>query len=329
MKVIAINEVELDILEGLTTLQVKVYLILRRRMDYFNGEVSTTYLQLITYMTPATRKGVAKETITKDRLRNALSSLEKTGLLEKQAGDYLVFLLPKAEKVNPRLTRGQPEVNQRSTKIEEQEKQEQQYVNEGAIQRLTRGQPEVSQRSTRGTHPIKEEKKRRREVEEEQIKDQNIYSKIPAPTVEKPEDIQQEAWDVFLTHRKNKKASMIPKIIERVILKFRAASAATGKSIDEIIYFYVEKNWTGFEVEWMVASTTTQTPNRRNKNTPQTSADIDKMLEGIVFDDTPSGLIPKEATGGTRPIKVINPELLKSNDDDEEFGPNKTYSWLN
>lgn len=64
----------------------------------------------------------------------------------------------------------------------------------------------------------------------------------------KPTDVSQECWDDFLAHRKQKRAI----VTERVINRIRAEADLAGYTLEEALNECVDRGWQGFKSDWVM-----------------------------------------------------------------------------
>jgi hypothetical protein len=63
----------------------------------------------------------------------------------------------------------------------------------------------------------------------------------------KPDDVSQGCWDDFLAHRKQKRAI----VTERVINRIRDEADLAGYTLEEALNECVDRGWQGFKAEWV------------------------------------------------------------------------------
>jgi hypothetical protein len=64
----------------------------------------------------------------------------------------------------------------------------------------------------------------------------------------KPTDVSQECWDDFLAHRKQKRAI----VTERVVNRIRAEAELAGYTLEEALNECVDRGWQGFKSDWVM-----------------------------------------------------------------------------
>jgi hypothetical protein len=85
------------------------------------------------------------------------------------------------------------------------------------------------------------EREREREGEKKEKINKKEKSKI-----QKPEDVSDQTWEDFITHRKAKKAPITATVIDQI----QREAIKAGTTIDEAIKEMVSRNWQGFKAEW-------------------------------------------------------------------------------
>jgi hypothetical protein len=72
-------------------------------------------------------------------------------------------------------------------------------------------------------------------------------------TILKPENVTEQTWNDFLTHRKNLKAP----ITQTVINTFIKQAGLANMSLEDALIESISRSWRGFKAEWLKNSTTT------------------------------------------------------------------------
>ncbi len=98
-----------------------------------------------------------------------------------------------------------------------------------------KGQPKDNQRTTKGQ--AKDTTNTHKQPNNEKNKD----------IILKPENVTEQTWNDFLTHRKNKKAN----VTQTVINTFIKESQIVGVSLENAMIECVSRGWTGFKAEWI------------------------------------------------------------------------------
>jgi len=65
-----------------------------------------------------------------------------------------------------------------------------------------------------------------------------------------PDDVSQDVWVEWVAHRKRKRGAVTP----RVIADFRREASKLGMTLEGAIVYSMEKDWRGFEAEWVKVS---------------------------------------------------------------------------
>jgi hypothetical protein len=97
------------------------------------------------------------------------------------------------------------------------------------------------------------DQKNRSGTDKEQIRNTTI-DPDPKPdpkkkknTVLKPENVSEQTWEDFLTHRRNKKAPITQTALSRIISQVNKANWNLEDGLAEMI----NRGWTGFNAEWV------------------------------------------------------------------------------
>ena len=67
---------------------------------------------------------------------------------------------------------------------------------------------------------------------------------------EKPESVSDQIWNDLLTLRKDKKTSNTKTAWTTIFNALEKAQQATGHTLDQIIAFWISKDWKGFNADW-------------------------------------------------------------------------------
>jgi hypothetical protein len=73
-----------------------------------------------------------------------------------------------------------------------------------------------------------------------------ISPKTPKEIITKPENVTDQTWSDWLSHRKEKKA----KVTETVLKGFIKQAELAGLSLEETIKESINRNWIGFKADW-------------------------------------------------------------------------------
>lgn len=82
---------------------------------------------------------------------------------------------------------------------------------------------------------------------------------------EKPELLTQAIWDDLLTHRKSKKATNTETAWNTIFNAIQRAQQATGHSLDQIVSYWIMRDWKGFNDKWYLKDNKPQSA-QVNKN---------------------------------------------------------------
>jgi uncharacterized protein YdaU (DUF1376 family) len=104
----------------------------------------------------------------------------------------------------------------------------------------------------------------------------DIYKK----KLQKPEDVSQEVWDDFITHRKAKKAS----ITQTVINGYRTEASKAGFTLEQAIMHSITQGWQGFKADWV---TTKGTTNGQLTHAQRIQAALDSIPDEETPDEYP------------------------------------------
>jgi predicted transcriptional regulator len=66
----------------------------------------------------------------------------------------------------------------------------------------------------------------------------------------KPESVSEQIWSDLLSHRKSKKTSNTQTAWTTIFNALEKAQQATGHTLDQIIAFWITKDWKGFNADW-------------------------------------------------------------------------------
>ena len=82
--------------------------------------------------------------------------------------------------------------------------------------------------------------------EENDKNEKNEYKKNKSKKVEKPDDVDSELWDDFITYRKGKRAP----VTDRIIKSLQTESEKAGVTISKAIEITMERAWNTFRADW-------------------------------------------------------------------------------
>lgn len=90
---------------------------------------------------------------------------------------------------------------------------------------------------------------------------------------EKPESVSDQIWNDLLTLRKDKKTSNTKTAWTTIFNALERAQQATGHTLDQIIAFWISKDWKGFNADWYLNAQPKpqQTNYQGNNNGPHQS----------------------------------------------------------
>lgn len=84
---------------------------------------------------------------------------------------------------------------------------------------------------------------------------------------EKPESVSDQIWNDLLILRKDKKTSNTKTAWTKIFNALEKAQQATGHTLDQIIAFWITKDWKGFNADWYLnAQPKTQQTNYQGNN---------------------------------------------------------------
>ena len=137
--------------------------------------------------------------------------------------------------------------------------------------------------------------------EDQRIKDQGPEEEAPrkrsAPTqpIAKPDDVDQQTWTDWLSHRKAKRAT----VTETVVNGARAESEKAGMSLDAFLQVWCRRGSQGLEADW-IKPNERQTQSRYQPNTE--TAHMRQRRE------VAQGLVPSIARRATETTDFIDME---------------------
>lgn len=79
------------------------------------------------------------------------------------------------------------------------------------------------------------------------ITTENISAKRAFDKLEKPNDVSEQVWQDYLSHRKLKKASISKTVIESL----RVEAMKAGISLEEAMSYSITMGWQGFKSDWV------------------------------------------------------------------------------
>ena len=97
-----------------------------------------------------------------------------------------------------------------------------------------------------GGNKEKKEKPLKKNIEKNKPKKETPKSYSP----EKPESVSDQIWNDFLILRKDKKTSNTKTAWTTIFNALEKAQQATGHTLDQIIAFWITKDWKGFNADW-------------------------------------------------------------------------------
>lgn len=93
--------------------------------------------------------------------------------------------------------------------------------------------------------------------------------KVKGKEIIKPENITNQTWQDWLSHRKSKKA----KVTQTVINGFITQAEKAGISLEDALKESIERNWIGFKADWYLKD------KRKNEDEQFFADDFDRMFE--------------------------------------------------
>lgn len=97
-----------------------------------------------------------------------------------------------------------------------------------------------------GGNKEKKEKPLKKNIEKNKPKKETPKSYSP----EKPESVSDQIWNDLLILRKDKKTSNTKTAWTTIFNALEKAQQATGHTLDQIIAFWITKDWKGFNADW-------------------------------------------------------------------------------
>lgn len=97
-----------------------------------------------------------------------------------------------------------------------------------------------------GGNKEKKEKPLKKNIEKNKPKKETPKSYSP----EKPESVSEQIWNDLLILRKDKKTSNTKTAWTTIFNALEKAQQATGHTLDQIIAFWIAKDWKGFNADW-------------------------------------------------------------------------------
>nr|WP_313974084.1 replication protein [uncultured Psychrobacter sp.] len=97
-----------------------------------------------------------------------------------------------------------------------------------------------------GGNKEKKEKPLKKNIEKNKPKKETSKSYSP----EKPESVSDQIWNDLLILRKDKKTSNTKTAWTTIFNALEKAQQATGHTLDQIIAFWITKDWKGFNADW-------------------------------------------------------------------------------
>lgn len=102
------------------------------------------------------------------------------------------------------------------------------------------------------------------------IKDKKVTSKSYKP--EKPKSVSDQIWNDLLILRKDKKTSNTQTAWTTIFNGLAKAQQETGHTLDQIIAFWILKEWKGFNADWYLNAQPKQQTNNKGINNGQSQA---------------------------------------------------------
>jgi hypothetical protein len=81
------------------------------------------------------------------------------------------------------------------------------------------------------------------------------HSKKKSGEIEKPENVSEQTWEDFISHRKDKKAKITKTALNGIINQAKKA----GWELEDALIELVTRGWTGFKSDWVTKKTSTKT----------------------------------------------------------------------
>lgn len=279
MSAIKLNDEEFALLDGMSNLAFRLYVILRRHMDYATGEAGRhhriRWSSIDVEMNVDAHCGVRKGTDGRpgvQRLRRAGARLVKAGLIKSLSiatakEKQLIFFFPAAARGHSvktqadRIPTDSPDRLPTSPKTKE--------INDmGGSEKAkpTRSIP-LSRQDIRGQgkRPIKNKQKKSAPAALD-------YSSWPG-------EPSQQVMDDWLAMRKAKKAPVSQTVVSRFGKQLQLAHSA-GHSVDDCLGECIERNWLGFKAAWI-----TNQQNRNGWNGGKKLSAVDRVKEAIAARD--------------------------------------------
>ena len=91
-----------------------------------------------------------------------------------------------------------------------------------------------------------------------------------------PEDIPEASWNVWMEHRKKKRATNSTYAKTLLVRKLREISSKTTIPIPSLIDTAILRNWTGIEEDWITKGGSHVASNGQNGSRPKTFREIDE-----------------------------------------------------
>lgn len=276
---IKLNEEEFSLLDGVTNLMFRLYVTLRRHMDYTTGKAGEHHR--ITWASVAVEMNVdvcqgpttgERGRPGREQLRRAGARLEKKGLLQTLSTvttreKRLIFFFHLAarddsagKKPDRHPTDSPDRLPVTSKTNDNKDMADKEKIN-----------PTVKKAKTRpyirgpGKRPIKNKQKKSAQTALD-------FSSWPC------EPSQQIMAD-WLAMRKAKRAPVSQTVVSRFGKQLQLAGVA-GHSVDDCLGECIERNWMGFKAEWM-----TNQQNRNGWNGGKKLSAVDRVKEAIATRD--------------------------------------------
>lgn len=104
---------------------------------------------------------------------------------------------------------------------------------------------------------------------------------------EKPELLTQAIWDDLLTHRKSKKATNTETAWNTIFNAIQRAQQATGHSLDQIVSYWIMRDWKGFNDKWYLKDNKPQSAqvNRNERHYTANNSNQPKRSQADIYAD--------------------------------------------
>lgn len=280
MSAVKLNEEEFALLDGVTNLMFRLYVILRRHMDYTTGKAGEHHR--ITWASVAVEMNIdvcqgpttgERGRPGREQLRRAGARLEKKGLLQTLSTviareKRLIFFFhlaardDSARKKPDRHPTDTPDRPPTTSKTNDnKDMADTEKINPTVKKSITR--PYIRS-------PGKRLKKNEQKKSAQTALDYSSWPAIPS----------QQIMDDWLAMRKAKRAQVSQTVVARFGKQLQLAGMA-GHSVDDCLGECIERNWLGFKAEWI-----TNQANRNSWNGGKKLSAVEQALEDL--EETPS-----------------------------------------